>query len=617
VNRTERRTAFLAELQELYDELQRRQEELGDYLRLTRGETHPEAERLVGEMLEILGLRRTPESVMAVLTRLVNLREDALEQVMRNEGFDRERMVEAKEKAYAFVSSFYLDRFESLIVWIEERELLTSFYRTLISGIHAVGIAISKWQNGWTSHIIHGVNRELAELFNGDEEKILEMLREKKLLDLREGEEADRCYSVLVPEKEGYRRVAYAEAFAEEIREIERALDFLIASLDPLEDEVFGQRSSWLEYLLRLKEAFLHTEPDELVNYWAEVDRAWMQVTTPLQLGHPLEYYEDHYRKAVALEWDLRVINPRLQEGVRVRERIRAFGAKLAVDLGLEAERIFAKNVDQIERTQLYIGQPVLYYGAEFNGLFSAQVVPNDEKVSSELGKKIFAYADFVRQSQRAKPVMQLSLECFGEALIRKRRALLEDEERWNRLYEIATIGHEFGHILWIDSETEVAMNRSGQFKNIEEFKATAGGLMAFFDAPDPALKTEVLEDLATRAVGLVAWREVGEVLPYYCEGLIHLELLYGAGALRFEGHSVQIDADAYDAVEALYRKTYTELARHYVERRDAAEYLYRYLGKVGQHFLPLTPEVRRFVKAYYARYREIGQRVAAFDPSA
>jgi hypothetical protein len=212
---------------------------------------------------------------------------------------------------------------------------------------------------------------------------------------------------------------------------------------------------------------------------------------------------------------------------------------------------------------------------------------------------------------------MQLSLECFGEAFIRKRRALLEDEARWNRLYEIATIGHEFGHILWIDSETEVAMNRSGQFKNIEEFKATTGGLMAFFDAPESGLKGEVLEDLASRAVGLMAWREVGEVLPYYCEGLIHLELLYGAGGLCFEGHAAHIDPEAYDAVEAAYRQAYTELARHYVERRDAAEYLQRYAEKAGSHFLPRTPEVRRCVEAYYARYREIGQRVAALDTEA
>jgi len=608
------REQFLSDLQRLYDELSRRQEALGSYMQILRGGEHPEATETVERFLTLLKLPKNPETMMAVLTRLVNLREDALEQVLRQRGFSDEEIIAAKEQAYFFVSDFHLERFESLIVWIEEQGLLTPFYRALISGVHAVGQAMTHWQNGWTSHIIYGINRELLELFNGDEEKIFEMLRERKLLDRHEEREADRCYSVLVADSGGYRRVSYAQAFSEEVREVEAALEVLLETLGDLEDEVFGQKEAWMDYFRSLKRAFLHTEPDELVKYWAQVDRAWMKITTPLQVGHPLEYYEDHYRKAVALEWDLRVVNPRLQSTVKVPEQIRTFAAGLAVDLGVEAERIFAKNVDQIERTQLYIGRPMLYYGAEFNGLFSAQVVPNDEQVSSELGKKIFAYADFVRQSQRDKPVMQLSLEAFGEEFVRRRRALLEDEARWMRLYEIATIGHEYGHILWIDSETEVAMNRHGQFKNIEEFKATTGGLMAFFAFEEAELRSEVMEDLVSRAVGLMAWREVGEVLPYYCEGLIHLEILYRSRAIDFDGIRVWIDPEAYEAMKAGYTRAYRELAEHYVRKSDAAEYLNCYARKEGVHYLPVTPAVRDFVEAYYRRYLEIGQKVALFE---
>ncbi len=71
-------------------------------------------------------------------------------------------------------------------------------------------------------------------------------------------------------------------------------------------------------------------------------------------------------------------------------------------------QKTMAKNLTQVDETQLYIGQPILYYAAEFNGLFSAQVVPNDEQVSAELGKKIFAYADFVMESKKSKPIMKL-----------------------------------------------------------------------------------------------------------------------------------------------------------------------------------------------------------------
>ena len=608
------RQQFLSDLQKLYDELSRRQEALGSYMKILRGEEHPEAMETVERFLKLLKLPKNPETMMAVLTRLVNLREDALEQVLRQEGFSDQEIIAAKEQAYFFVSDFHLEHFESLIIWIEEQELLTPFYRALISGVHAVGQAMTRWQNGWTSHIIHGINRELLELFNGDEEKIFEMLREQKLLDRHGDKEADRCYSVLVADSGGYRRVSYAQAFSEEVREVEAALEVLLETLGDLADEVFGQQEAWIDYVESLRRAFLHTEPDELVKYWAQVDRAWMKITTPLQVGHPLEYYEAHYRKAVALEWDLRIVDPRLQDAVKVPRQMRTFAAHLAVDLGLDAERIFAKNIDQIEQTQLYIGRPMLYYGAEFNGLFSAQVVPNDEQVSSELGKKIFAYADFVRQSQRDKPVMQLSLEAFGEEFVRRRRALLEDEARWMRLYEISTIGHEYGHILWIDTDTEVTMNGRGQFKNIEEFKATTGGLMAFFFFEEPELKADVMEDLVSRAVGLMAWREAGEVLPYYCEGLIHLEILYRSRAVTFDGIRVRIDPDAYEAMKAGYTRAYRELAEHYVRKSDAADYLNRYARKEGVHYLPVTPAVRDFVEAYYRRYLEIGQQVALFE---
>ncbi|WP_456432083.1 invasion protein CiaB [Nitratifractor sp.] len=608
--RREAQRSFLDDLQTIYDELTRKDAELGGYYAFSKGEPHPEAETLVERFLTELELPRTNETVHAALSRIVGLREDGLDQVMKGLGLDEEEIVRRKEKAYFFVADFHLERFEALLSWIDEKGLLTPFYRTVLRGIHSVGIAMTRWQNGWTSHIIHGINRDLYRLFNGDEEKIFEMLREKGLIDRRGGEEADRCYSVLVPEGEGYRRVSYAEAFAREVAEVEAALDAWIESLAELDDPVWDQKEAWLTYLAALRRAFLHTDPDELVEYWAEVDRAWMGITTPLQPGHPLEYYEDHYRKAVALEWDLRIVNPSLQRSIRVGGDVRRFAAKLAVDLGLEAQRIFAKNVDQIERTQLYVGRPMLFYAAEFNGLFSAQVVPNDETVSAQMGKKIFAYADFVRESQLSRPVMELAVEAFGVEFLRRRRALMQDAPRWMRIYEIETIGHEYGHILWIDSDTEVAMNRTGQFKNIEEFKATTGGLMAFFDGGEEELNLPLGEDLVSRAVGLMAWREVGEVLPYYCEGLIHLSLLHASGFVRFEGIRVQIDPERFSHMRELYRETYRSLAEHYVAKADAGEFLARYARREGESWLPVDAAVRDFVERYYERYRRIGQRV-------
>lgn len=606
---------FMQDLQTIYDELQRRQGELNNFYKLTETE-HDEASLVVNRFLETLSLQSTDESIMAALTRIVNLREDALEQVLQQQGLREEDIIAKKEKAYLFVSDFYLRRFEMFIKWVESEKLLTPFYRAIVSGVHNVGVAMSGWQSAWTSHIIHGINRELFTLFNGDEEKIFEKLLSDNLLDRDEdGEIGDRCYSVLHLHEDGYyHSISYAEAFKEEVAGIQTALRDFIKIVSQTEDDVFGQKEAWIKYLLALNVAFSHTRPDELIGYWAEVDRAWMEVRTPLQIGHPLEYYEDHYRKAVALEWDLRITNPKLQLSSHTRENIKGFASQMAEGFGGDAQRIISKNLAQVDDTQLYIGQPMLYYGAEFNGLFSAQVVPNDERVSAEFGKKIFAYADFVLEGKKSKPVMKLSLEFMGKEFIQKQRTLMQhEEELWHQIYDISTIGHEFGHILWIDNDTEMKMNTSGQFKNIEEFKATTGGLLAFFHNETESLKTYLVDDLVSRAVGLMAWREVGEVLPYYCEGLIHLDILFKSGVLSYE-KKVQVDYDRYEAMKERYVEAYTLLAEHYLAKEDAALYLNRYARKEEHIYLPVDERISAFVEYYYKRYKEIGQQTVVLD---
>ena len=603
---------FLNDTQRIYNKLSSNQAKLNSYFDLAKGKEHKKAQGLVNNFLEHIGLTKSKDSTVASLSYLINLREDSLEQFMNQEGLTQQQIDTKLELAYIFNSKLYLERFEELINFIEETNLLTPFYRAVVSGVHSVGESITKWQSRWRGHIINGINRDLFEAFKGDEEKIFEMLEAKKLLDCKNGKIADRCYSVLVNEKDGYKRLSYADAFKQEVIEIAQRLNILIDILLDLEDEIYNQKQEWIAYFIALKEAFLHTNPDELVSLWADVDRSWMKITTPIQVGHPLEYYEDKYRKAVALEWDLRVINPQMQKSSDTKDNIKKMAYELAGKFGEDAKRIIAKNLVQVDSAQLYIGQPALYYGAELNGLFSAQVVPNDEEVSSELGKKIFAYVDFVREGKISKPIMQISVNTFGIDFINKQRALIEtNPELWNRVYDISTIGHEFGHILWIDSDTEVAMNKSGQFKNIEEFKATTGGVMAFFSNENQELKEPFIDDIVSRAVGLMAWREVGEVLPYYCEGLIHLELLFESKLLKLGSDMVEIDYSKYNNFKEIYTQAYKELAKSYLNKIDANEFLKLFTIKEGKDHLPKTKEVRDFVENYYQEYKQIGNQVA------
>ncbi|WP_456404791.1 invasion protein CiaB [Hydrogenimonas sp.] len=611
------REIFMEDLQRLYDEILRRQKELGSFYDLL-GAGHAEAEAWVGDFLRRMELPQTPEARMAALTRLIALRDDALAQLLEKEGRSEEEIIEAKERAYKMVADFYLERHLKLLDWIEDEALLTPFYREILKEAHRVGEAMSGWQSAWTAQIVHGINRELFELFNGDEERIYEMLEHENLLDLREeGCVGDRCYSVLKKSRKGFKSVPYAKAFRMEVQEVVNRLTNMRRLLERMEDEVFGQQEAWLAYIDALIDAFSHERTEGLIKKWAEVDRRWMAITAPIQIGHPLEYYEDHYRKAVALEWDVRLASPKLMQETKIAERVAAAGGALARAFGGDALRVHENCAKQVERTQLYIGIPALFYGAEFQGLFSAQVVPNDTEVSRELGKKIFAFADNVLESKRSRPVMRIARETFGDDFVKRQRSLMfERPELWHRIYEITTIGHEYGHILWVDDDTETAMNGSGNYKNVEEFKATVGGLMAFFMHEEEALKEEILRDTIARAVSLMSWRKTGEVEPYYVEGLLHLDILFQAEVLSFDGRKLHIDSGqiAYERQKTLYKERYLELIRDfYLPKKDAGIFLERYVQKEEGVWHLKSPAVREFVDHYWTRYLQIGQETMPF----
>ncbi|HID01893.1 MAG TPA: invasion protein, partial [Desulfobacterales bacterium] len=123
---------FIQDLQLIYDELQSRQRELNGYYKLLENEEHPEADEKVSKLLNLLELPKNDETILAALKRIVNLREDALIQMMQKEGFSKEQIISKREIAYRFVKEMHLLRHEYLIAWIIGKNLLTPFYQTLI-----------------------------------------------------------------------------------------------------------------------------------------------------------------------------------------------------------------------------------------------------------------------------------------------------------------------------------------------------------------------------------------------------------------------------------------------------------------------------------------------------
>jgi hypothetical protein len=582
-------------LEAAYEAVRARDEKINGYFK----NLPDDLKALFEAILKELNLEINEENMLSLKKRFFHLREDSVLNLLKNGSFSEDEIKEIQLDLYELTKNFWLKEHEELIQNIAP--FVGPFYAEILRGVHKIGTAFSKWQPHWTRHIIHTVNEDLSKEFAGDEARIMAYLTEKGLIDKgHNSEDADRCYSVLVKGQSGnYLVKSYCEIFEEEVNEAVRAVDDLILALENLDDEY---KLQWILYFHALKMALLEKNRHILVKKWAEVDKMWMDIKSPVQVGHPLEYYEDKYRKAVALELDVRIQNPSLKSGVK--DNIVSMYKKYCKD-----EKLLKSALGNIEKTQLYISSPATFYGAEFNGLFSAQVVPNDEVISSEKGKKIFAFTDKVYEDTKARPKMALSYEVMGREFMDRYYKNLEDKEKFVRVYDITTIGHEFGHILWVDEDTESAMNKSGMFKNVEEFKATTGGLMAFFENEEESLKDAVLEDTVKRAVGLTAWMEVDEVLPYYSEGLIHLTGLFESGIISFNGTSLEYDYSNYEKLKKWYKETYLKLAECYVNKADAKEFLDEFIYK-DKNYYPKNSEADRFVRYYYQRYREIGEKV-------
>jgi len=601
---------FEADLKRFYELLGERQRELGHYFAIVEGgDVDKEIEAFIDNFLMSIELSCIKENRVALLSRLIGLRDEQMVQALEKEGKDSIFIAQAKEKAYLWVKDFYLKRHASLIAHIEEEWLLSPFYRRILRGVHTIGIAMSEWQSVWNEHIINTINPLLELEFDKNGEAIAEMLHANGLYDPDEkGNDGDRSYSVLEKVGKGYEAKAYAVAFPREVLHVKDALESLIDDLKELEDPDCMQKAGFIAYFEALRDAFCEEDRSSLINKWAEVDRKWMRITAPIQIGHPLEYYEDHYKKAVALEWDVRLSNPLNQNAQKTYQRVSMMFETLFGNH--EALHVKKSVLSNLKRIQLYIGRPALFYAAEFNGLFSAQVVPNDENVSTELGKKVFAFSDNILDSLRSKPFLKIQREVFGQDFMDKERELVfHHADIWHQVYEVTTIGHEFGHILWMDGDTELVMNKSGVFKNIEEFKATTGGLVSFFMDEDESLVEYVFADTIKRAIGLIAWMKTGEVEPYYCEGLIHLSGLFESGVLSFrEKLSIDMSHERYAALKEWYIKTYKALAAHYLEKRDAKAFLEEFAVKKGDFYLPQNQEVAKFVAYYWALHQDMGR---------
>ena len=574
-----------------------------------------EQRNILDSFLDFLGLEKNDETRYAAYMRLGQLKEDALKLCLEKQWKTSEKIPEILYEAYIFVKNYHNDIFSEIISFAQDEQLFTEFYIEILKGVQNVWEAFTDFYLAWHSHIIETVNKNLETQFNNDSEKIFKYLSENNLWsDKINWESVDRSYSALVETQEGHEVATYGVAFEPEVWDIVVELNNFIKKLDTLEDEVYWRKVEYINYLSALKTAFTQTDVNSIVWNWRTVEEAWMKIDTPFQIAHPLEFYEDLYRKAVAPEWDLRIVDTSVLDST-VESDMKSMYETLYDDIGrCKYESSYNYSKENMNRVQLYVSTPVLYFWSEFCGLFSAQVVPNDETVSEAHGKKIFAFPGFVLESQKSLPQMQITHNIFEPDFIQKHQDFIQNNpKKYFEIYDIETIWHEFGHTLWLDLDTESLMNTTGNFKNIEEFKATAWGLVAYFMKWwDEKLNQSAVMTHIYRSVGLMKYRKIEDIVPYYCEALIHLDILFESGIVSFNWEKIIVDysQENFNKLSELYISTYKKLIYTYLEQESADVFLYDYTVKEGKYFFPKNSSVRNFVEYYYNMYEKIGNQV-------
>jgi len=576
---------------------------------------------ILDSFLDTLWLQKNEKTRYVAYDRIANLKTNTLKSYLDEASKQTEQNVKDLKveipttlqdkqkilnKSYVFVSDLYNTYFQKFIKNLKEANLLDDFYITLFEWSLEVVNSFNNFYYEWSNHI-EKQNEILDKKFDNDSEKVMAYLKEKDLLEKDEKwEYTDRSYTVL----KWWKMLSYVEAFPSTINNIAQAIDDFVERLETLENI---EKQEIIDYLNAIKEAYLEKDTTKLLWKWQKVDKLWMQIKWPFQIVHPMEYYDDKYRKAVQPEFDIRILDVKTLQSKVIWNISNMFETLFKEFWKEKYEDIYNYSKESFSRVLLFVSEPVIYGGGYMNWLFSAQVVPNDEQASKKFGKKIFAFPNRVREEQKKKPLKKHIVLTFEKNFIEEYKQLLEDAKTYYNIYDVETIGHEFGHTLWMGDETEIKMNlKTWNFKNIEEWKATTGWLVAYFLNQENEELSEFDRKLILvhfrRSISLMERKKFDELSPYYNEGLIHLDILFNTEVLKIENNKVKFNLtkQTYKALKDEYLKTYKKLIKIYLGKKDAGKFLYDYVIKWEDGYnIPKNKELRKFV----VHYQELKER--------
>ncbi|WP_258030532.1 hypothetical protein [Campylobacter concisus] len=112
-------------------------------------------------------------------------------------------------------------------------------------------------------------------------------------------------------------------------------------------------QQSYIKYLEKLQNAFCVEDNAKVLTAWHEPEIAWMDVKGALQPGHPLEYYEDDYTHAVAIEWDIRLADSEGIEALKFKEKAAKTYKSVCETIKLDNAETNMAVSENIARTQL------------------------------------------------------------------------------------------------------------------------------------------------------------------------------------------------------------------------------------------------------------------------
>ena len=117
---------FLNDLQKIYDFLNDQKTKTNELIKFLENKEFDKL-TLIDDFAKKLSLEMKDDLRFALVTRLVNLRDDSLVQVLKKLEKTEKEIIELQEKAYQFVKEYWHEKHTKLIDFITQNNLLTPF----------------------------------------------------------------------------------------------------------------------------------------------------------------------------------------------------------------------------------------------------------------------------------------------------------------------------------------------------------------------------------------------------------------------------------------------------------------------------------------------------------